>query len=100
MQAAVPELMDLAGESARPRRNCTDSTRSMAPRGFSPAECLLARRLVERGVRFVELTCPAVSGDRWDQHGNLKEGHENNARAVDQPIAGLLRDLSSAGPAG
>ena len=60
-------------------------------------ECLLARRLVERGVRFVELTCPAVDGDRWDQHTNLVEGHENNARAVDQPIAGLLKDLRSRG---
>ncbi|MEE2972270.1 MAG: DUF1501 domain-containing protein, partial [Planctomycetota bacterium] len=58
---------------------------------------LLARRLVERGVRFVECTCPQVNGDRWDQHGKLKEGHENNARAVDQPIAALLRDLKQRG---
>ena len=48
-------------------------------------------------MRFVELTCPAVGGDRWDQHGNLKEGHENNARAVDQPIAALLEDLKARG---
>ena len=52
---------------------------------------------MERGVRFVELTCPKVSGDRWDQHGNLKAGHENNARAVDQPIAALIRDLRDRG---
>jgi uncharacterized protein (DUF1501 family) len=53
--------------------------------------------MVERGVRFIELTCPKVSGDRWDQHGNLKAGHENNARAVDQPIAALIRDLRDRG---
>src|SRR5256885_3835166 len=46
-------------------------------------QCLVARRLIERGVRFVELTCPMINGaDRWDQHGKLKEGHENNSRAV------------------
>ena len=61
-------------------------------------QCLIARRLVERGVRFIELLCPQVaSADRWDQHGGLKEGHQNNARATDRPIAGLLRDLKSRG---
>jgi uncharacterized protein (DUF1501 family) len=68
-----------------------------APTRTFAAECLLARRLVERGVRFVELTCPSVGADRWDQHSNLKEGHENNARAVDQPIAALLKDLKARG---
>src|SRR5206468_6472459 len=68
-----------------------------APARIFGTECLIARRLVERGVRFVEVTCPKVSGDRWDQHGNLREGHELNARAVDQGIAALLRDLKSRG---
>jgi uncharacterized protein (DUF1501 family) len=69
-----------------------------APTRTFAAECLLARRLVERGVRFVELTCPAAAGiDRWDQHAKLIEGHQNNARAVDQPIAALLTDLKSRG---
>jgi uncharacterized protein (DUF1501 family) len=53
--------------------------------------------LVERGVRFVELTCPNLGHDRWDQHSNLKRGHEDNARSVDQPIAALLRDLKTRG---
>jgi uncharacterized protein (DUF1501 family) len=53
--------------------------------------------MVERGVRFVELTCPRVKGDRWDQHGDLKTGHTNNARAVDQPIGALLTDLKQRG---
>lgn len=97
MQAAVPELMDLRGESEATKRLYGfdapfDRTRTFA------AQCLTARRLVERGVRFVELTCPPVSGgDRWDQHGNLKEGHTKNALAVDQPIGGLLKDLKARG---
>jgi uncharacterized protein (DUF1501 family) len=52
---------------------------------------------VERGARFIELTCPSVGVDRWDQHSDLKVGHEKNCRAVDQPIAGLLRDLKARG---
>ncbi len=96
MQTAIPELMAISGE--------TQATQSMygldaayEPTRIFAAECLMARRLVERGVRFIELTCPSVSGDRWDQHANLKEGHENNARAVDQPIAALLKDLKQRG---
>jgi hypothetical protein len=96
MQTSVPELMDIAGETA--------ATKSLY--GFdSPYEltkifarqCLLARRLVERGARFLELTCPSVGTDRWDQHSGLRDGHEKNARAVDQPIAGLIKDLKSRG---
>jgi hypothetical protein len=96
MQTAVPELMDLKGESEVVRK-LYGLEAAYEPTRIFAMECLLARRLVERGVRFVELTCPSVSGDRWDQHGNLKAGHENNARAVDQPIAGLLTDLEGRG---
>jgi hypothetical protein len=96
MQSAVPELMNLAGETAATRRLYGLEAEFPATRIFAQ-QCLLARRLVERGVRFVELTCPVVGGDRWDQHGGLKTGHENNSRAVDKPIAGLLRDLRSRG---
>ena len=60
-------------------------------------QCLVARRLLERGVRFIELTCPGVGHDRWDQHGNLKQGHEDNAGAVDQGIGALLTDLKQRG---
>lgn len=96
MQTSVPELMDLAGESAATRALYGLDAPFPHTRTFA-AQCLVARRLVERGVRFIELTCPAAGGDRWDQHSNLKEGHEANARAVDQPIAGLLKDLKSRG---
>jgi hypothetical protein len=94
MQTAVPDLMDLSGE--------TKATKALygvddAATDIFGRQCLIARRLVERGVRFVELLCPAVGHDRWDQHSNLKAGHEANARAVDQPIAGLLTDLKARG---
>ncbi len=96
MQTAVPELMDVRGESAATRR-LYGLDAAYEPTRIFGAQCLIARRLVERGARFLELTCPQVGGDRWDQHGNLKQGHENNARAVDQPIAALLRDLKARG---
>jgi Protein of unknown function (DUF1501) len=96
MQSAVPELMDIRGESPATRKLYgLDS--SYAPSRIFGTQCLIARRLVERGARFLELTCPKVDGDRWDQHGQLKHGHECNARAVDQPIAALLKDLRSRG---
>jgi hypothetical protein len=97
MQSAVPDLMDLKGESDATRKLYGLDADYEHTRTFA-AQCLVARRLVERGVRFIELTCPVINGaDRWDQHGNLKAGHQNNARAVDQPIAGLLCDLKSLG---
>ena len=96
MQAAVPELMDLTGESAATRKLYGLDADFPQTRVYA-AECLLARRLIERGVRFVELTCPAGNGDRWDQHSNLHDGHTKNCRTIDQPIAGLIKDLKSRG---
>jgi hypothetical protein len=96
MQSAVPELMDLDRETQVTRQLYGMEADDPLTRGYG-ALCLLARRLVERGVRFIELTCPSVGADRWDQHGNLKDGHEKNARVVDQPIAGLLKDLRGRG---
>jgi hypothetical protein len=94
MQTAVPELMAMRGETEATRKLYgLDDPRTQ----IYGQQCLVARRLVERGVRFVELLCPKVPGDRWDQHAGLKEGHENNAGAVDKPIAGLLKDLKSRG---
>lgn len=96
MQMAVPDLMRLDDESAA-TRSLYGLDAAYEPTRIFGAECLLARRLVERGVRFIELTCPAVSGDRWDQHNDLQKGHENNALAVDQPIAALIEDLKQRG---
>jgi hypothetical protein len=96
MQAAVPELVRLEDESAATRRMYGLEADYGPTRTFGEM-CLVARRLVERGVRFVELTCPDTGHDRRDQHGNLEQGHADNARAVDQPIAGLLADLKGRG---
>ncbi|MDB5356666.1 MAG: hypothetical protein JWN24_3119 [Phycisphaerales bacterium] len=96
MQSAVPELMEISGESEATKKLYGIDAQFPHTRTFA-TECLLARRLVERGVRFIELTCPAAGGDRWDQHGQLQAGHTANALAVDQPIAGLLKDLKSRG---
>ena len=97
MQAAVPELIDVKGETEATRKLYGLDSKYDPTRTFG-MQCLIARRLVEKGVRFIELTCPRISGnDRWDAHGGLKKNHGDNSRAIDQPIAGLLRDLKSRG---
>jgi uncharacterized protein (DUF1501 family) len=96
MQAAVPELAELDGESDETKR-LYGFDAEFEPTRIYARECCLARRLVERGVRFVEVTIPRTLGDRWDQHGDLKAGHEANARAIDQPIAALIMDLRRRG---
>jgi uncharacterized protein (DUF1501 family) len=96
MQAAVPELSSLDDESAATKALYGFDAPDEATRTYA-RECCLARRLVERGVRFIEVTCPRTNADRWDQHGDLRAGHEGNARAVDQPIAALLQDLKRRG---
>ncbi|MFO0961219.1 MAG: DUF1501 domain-containing protein, partial [Isosphaeraceae bacterium] len=96
MQVSVPGLTDISAESTA-TRSLYGIENKFAPTAVFARQCLLARRLVERGVRFVELTCPSVGADRWDQHSSLRKGHEDNARAVDRPIAGLLSDLKSRG---
>ncbi len=96
MQVSVPELSNFDGESELTKKMYglySDYPHTAA----YGAQCLMARRLVERGVRFIELTCPNCGHDRWDQHGNLKKGHEDNARAVDQPVAALIKDLKGRG---
>jgi hypothetical protein len=90
MQSAVPKLTDLSGESR--------ATRALYGIDEKPTDdfgrqCLLARRFAEAGVRFIQVS----HSFKWDQHGNLKKGHENNAREVDRPIAGLLSDLKARG---
>ncbi len=102
MQSAVPELVDLRGETEATKK--LYGLDSPEPQQAAYArQCLLARRLVERGVRFVELSCLAYNigggngANPWDQHGQLKSGHEKMARQVDQPIAALLMDLKARG---
>jgi hypothetical protein len=90
MQSAGPELMDLGAESK--------ATLNLYGIGKEPTDnfgrqCLLARRFAERGVRVVQ----ATHSYKWDQHSKLKQDHETNAAEVDQPIAGLLKDLKNRG---
>ncbi len=92
MQASGPEAVDLAKES--------EATRKMYGMDDPDTEafgrnCLMARRLVERGVRFVELYCGSGSG--WDAHSNIEANHSKWCRVSDKPIAGLLADLKARG---
>jgi Protein of unknown function (DUF1501) len=90
MQAEAPEAFNLAAEpSAMHRLYGLDNPRTEA---FGK-QCLLARRLVERGVRFVQL----ITGVNWDHHTGIKTGLPNNCAATDQPMAGLLTDLKARG---
>lgn len=93
MQAAMPDIEDIAGETAATRRlyGLDDAVTANFGR-----QCLLARRFAERGVRFVQVT-HSDSMVQWDQHSDLKNAHEKNAREVDRPIAGLLKDLKQRG---
>ena len=92
MQSAMPEALDVARE--------TDATLGLygLQRGQTEGfgwQCLAARRLVERGVRFVELIDTGSSGN-WDSHGDMAD-HGRLAKNVDRPVAGLLRDLKARG---
>lgn len=88
MQASVPELMSIDGET----KETLDSYGVEAGKSSFGSSCLLARRLIERGVRLVEL----YDAD-WDHHGNIEKRLPAKARDVDQPIAALLKDLRQRG---
>ena len=94
MQMEAPEAFDLAREGPRTQRLYGLDNEKTAVFG---RQCLMARRLVERGVRFVQLYDTTGGFQPWDQHGELKSGHEANALRTDRPIAGLLRDLKQRG---
>jgi hypothetical protein len=89
MQASVPELTDLSTE---PQSVLDLYGPEVTRRGSYASNCLLARRLVERGVRFVQLFHRG-----WDQHGNLPTQLRNQCRDTDQPSAALIKDLKSRG---
>ncbi len=89
MQSAAPEVFDLSRETAEAKRLYGVDQEDTKEFGTL---CLLARRMVERGVRFVQLR----SGG-WDAHGNLVKNHAPQAKKTDRPIAGLLKDLKRRG---
>src|SRR5205814_8387230 len=82
MQAAAPEAVDLTQESARTREEYGLNRAATADFGH---RCLLARRLVERGVRFVQVYCGA--GSQWDAHSNIEDNHTRLCARADQPTA-------------
>ena len=102
MQEAVPELTDISKESDATKEMYGVHSKNEHKAEYA-RQCLMARRLVERGVRFVELSCASVgigaggAGNPWDQHGDLKKGHGAMAEQVDGPIAALLADLKQRG---
>jgi hypothetical protein len=95
MQAEVPEVVDLGQETEATKKMYgldSDKTRDFGTR------CLLARRMVERGVRFIQLySGGGHNDDNWDAHGDLVANHTRHAGATDQPIAALLKDLKQRG---
>ena len=95
MQRAVPEVVDLAAESSATQRLYGLEKAETKPFG---QQCLVARRLVERGVRFVQIFHGSNGGaGAWDAHGGLQKGHSALCLQVDQPIAALLQDLKQRG---
>ena len=94
MQIQAPDAFDLSRESEATQRLYGLDQKHTEMFG---RQCLLARRLTERGVRFVQLYHTTGGFQPWDQHGDLKGGHTKNALATDQPIAALLKDLKARG---
>ncbi|MEC7408111.1 MAG: DUF1501 domain-containing protein [Planctomycetota bacterium] len=93
MQSSMPEIQSISGESQATQRlyGIDDPVTEDFGR-----QCLMARRLIERGVRFVQVT-HSDSEVQWDQHSNLYHGHTKNSAEVDKPIAGFLMDLKQRG---
>ena len=96
MQSHAPEAVDLDAGDRRHQATVRPRTTSR-PQDFG-RQCLLARRLVERGVRFVQLySGGSHNDDNWDAHGDLVKNHNLHAGDTDKPIAGLLKDLKQRG---
>lgn len=93
MQSRAPELVDLEGESEATKKLYGLDDPVSEPFG---RQCLLARRMVQRGVRFVKVLHGA-GGDRWDDHGAIQERIPVHCKEVDRPVAGLLKDLKAHG---
>jgi hypothetical protein len=92
MQAAAPELVDLQQESEATHRLYGLDDKVTRDYG---SRCLLARRMIERGVRFVQVYSGDTNG--WDGHSRLRDNHTRHCRKTDRPIAGLLQDLKQRG---
>jgi Protein of unknown function (DUF1501) len=97
MQGCAPEAVDIASESEATKKLYGLDDKVTEPYG---RQCLMARRLVERGVRFVQIFSGGVGNqnvDTWDAHGDIRSNHSQHAAEVDLPTVGLLKDLKSRG---
>jgi hypothetical protein len=94
MQLAVPQVMEIRNETPATHQLYGLDNPITAAYG---RQCLVARRLVERGVRFVQIYDGGGGGGGWDAHAKLQQNHGSNCARVDRPIAGLLRDLKQRG---
>lgn len=94
MQTAIPEAMTFAAETQKTQQLYGFDQEETRPFG---QQLLAARRLVERGVRFIQIQHGNGAAGAWDQHSGLKAGHAKLARQVDRPVAGLLTDLKRRG---
>jgi uncharacterized protein (DUF1501 family) len=95
MQTAVPEVVDFASETAATQTAYGLQEKETKPFG---EQCLAARKLVEKGVRFVQIFHGSNGGaGAWDAHGGLKNGHTALCKQVDQPIGALIKDLKQRG---
>lgn len=98
MQRALPSVANVNDETKATRiMYALDSANDYQK--YYGLQCLRARRLVEAGVRFIEITCPLTHANNspWDQHGNIKQYHEENAMITDQAVAALITDLKQRG---
>ncbi|MEC7679352.1 MAG: DUF1501 domain-containing protein [Planctomycetota bacterium] len=102
MQTAVPDVCDISGET-KETRDLYGVDSNDAQMAAYARQCLLARRLIQKGVRFIELSCltrgigAGGAPNPWDQHSALEHGHREMAKQVDQPIAALMGDLKRLG---
>lgn len=97
MQSLVPDVLDESREPKSVRDLYGIDSPDLNTRLYA-RQCLRARRLVEQGVRFIQVNCPyGLSNGTWDQHGGLKAGHERNARQTDRAVAALIQDLKQRG---
>lgn len=100
MQLSVPELSDLSTESAHTLKSYGADDESNPNKAAFARNCILARRLIEKGVRFVQLFNGAYASGgelNWDGHNKLKEQYDKHGEILDQPAAALIRDLRQRG---
>jgi hypothetical protein len=98
MQATVPDVVDISREPEYIRRLYGLDSADEHQRLYA-TQALRARRLIESGVRFVEITCPSFDGNNspWDQHGQIVQNHAKNATVTEQSVAALIVDLKARG---